>query len=57
MNWKLLLRLRQVCGGAENEQVQNEIREHCMVRGELDANCGCGGNRVDIPCFGFGSVR
>ena len=28
-----------------------------MVRGELDANCGCGGNRVDIPCAGFGSVR
>ena len=52
-----MLRLRQVCGGTENEQVQNEIREHCMVCGELAANCGCGGNRVDIPCAGFGSVR
>ena len=28
-----------------------------MVCGELDANCGCGGNRVDLPCVGFGSVR
>lgn len=28
-----------------------------MVCGELAANCGCGGNRVDIPCVGFGSVR
>lgn len=28
-----------------------------MVCGELAANCGCGGNRVDIPCAGFGSVR
>lgn len=28
-----------------------------MVCGELAANCGCGGNRVNIPCDGFGSVR
>ena len=28
-----------------------------MVCGELAANGGCGGNRVDIPCAGFGSVR
>ena len=28
-----------------------------MVCCELAANCGCGGNRVDLPCVGFGSVR
>ena len=28
-----------------------------MVCGEFAANCGCGGNRMDLPCAGFGSVR